>query len=438
MATVAVTGASGFIGSHLCQNLVQHGYHVRACVRDKHNEAKTQHLVAMNDSSLSSAENIIVAGGSLELFQADMMIEGSYDEVFDGCDAVFHVAGNFGTDRRWLDATNVPGRPPPIDEVLGEATASSSSTASTTVMTKSYDQGVFDSYIVSMKKILDSIARSKTVKRLIYTSSGCAGSVISELDNDDEDYSIEDNAYGKGKVECEKLIYSFGQQHDIICCSSCPTHVLGPILAAPWHDMMYQHRLGVMFGGKYCLDMSWDVCDVRDVAETQRLMYESSDIRNGARYFNGSAEEDYLTPTGIITLLREQFPEQANQIADAPEHVEDDIDDEDDDDNDDGSSSSNSDGSESSDGGFGDGTSDWALHRNTRWANPEVKLGLRRHAVADTVRDTIVSMQTFNMINRKDMPIRELRNFYQVAEMDDCEEEMEYLRSELLEIVEKT
>jgi hypothetical protein len=155
-------------------------------------------------------------------------------------------------------------------------------------------------------------------------------------------------------------------------------------------------------------------------------MCESSNIRNGARYFNGATEEEHLTPTGIITLLREQFPGQANQIADAPQHVDGDDDD---------SSSSNSDGSddsESSDGGFGDGTSDWALHRNSRWANPEVKLGLRRHAVVDTIRDTIVSMQKFNMINRKDVPMQELRNFYQVADMDDCEEEMEYLRSQLL------
>jgi nucleoside-diphosphate-sugar epimerase len=424
MATVAVTGASGFIGSHVCQNLVQHGYHVRACVRDKHNVEKTQHLVAMNTNMKdSSGENL---GGSLELFEADMMIEGSYDAAFDGCEAVFHVAGNFGTDRRWLDATNVPGRAPPIDEVLGEAAAAA---ASTTALTKSYDQGVYDSYTVSMKLILDSIARSKTVKRLIFTSSGCAGSVISEVDNDD-DYSINDNAYGKGKVECEKLIYAFGQQHGIICCSSCPAHVLGPILAAPLHDMMYQHRLGEMFGGKYCLDMNWEVCDVRDIAETQRLMFESSDIRNGARYFNGATEQEELTTTGIITLLRELFPEQAKQIANAPQHE---------DDSDDGSSSNSDDGSgsgsESSNGGFGDGTNDWALHRTSRWADPEVKLGLRRHAVADTIRDTIVSMQMFNMINRKDVPLQELRNFYQVAEMDGCDEEMEYLRSELLKNV---
>jgi hypothetical protein len=276
-----------------------------------------------------------------------------------------------------------------------------------------------------MKHILDSIARSKTVKRIIFTSSGCAGSVVSEVDNDD-DHAIDENAYGKGKVDCEKLIYAFGEQHGIICCSSCPTHVLGPILAAPYHDTMYQHRLGEMFGGKYCLDMNWEVCDVRDIAETQRLMYESSNIRNGVRYFNGASDDEQLTAMRIISLLRELFPGQANQIVDAPEQV---------DDNDDsyGSESSNSGSSVSSDGGFGDGTSDWALHRKSRWANPEVTLGLRRHAVVDTIRDTIVSMQKFSMINRKDVPLQELKNFYQVAEMDGCDEEMEYLRSKLLE-----
>jgi nucleoside-diphosphate-sugar epimerase len=137
-----------------------------------------------------------------------------------------------------------------------------------------------------MKLILDSIARSKTVKRLIFTSSGCAGSVV---DNDDDYSSIDDNAqclWQKGKVECEKAhLFFWPQQYDIFCCSSCPAHVMGPILPAPLQDMMYQHRLGEMLGGKYCLDMNWEVCDVRDIAETQRLMFESSN----ARYCRDSA-----------------------------------------------------------------------------------------------------------------------------------------------------
>ena len=41
---VAVTGASGFIGSHICKQLVEQGCIVRACVRDAESEVKTQHL----------------------------------------------------------------------------------------------------------------------------------------------------------------------------------------------------------------------------------------------------------------------------------------------------------------------------------------------------------------------------------------------------------
>ena len=37
---VAVTGASGYIGSHVVKNLVRAGYTVRACVRDASREDK--------------------------------------------------------------------------------------------------------------------------------------------------------------------------------------------------------------------------------------------------------------------------------------------------------------------------------------------------------------------------------------------------------------
>ena len=37
---VAVTGASGYVGAHIVLNLVDHGYHVRCCVRDATNPLK--------------------------------------------------------------------------------------------------------------------------------------------------------------------------------------------------------------------------------------------------------------------------------------------------------------------------------------------------------------------------------------------------------------
>ena len=98
-------------------------------------------------------------------------------------------------------------------------------------------------------------------------------------------WTAEDNAYGKGKTDCEVMLYEWGARHGVECMSSCPSVVLGPLLAPP-HDMTWQHRLGEMYAGKYHLDILWNVTDVRDIAETQRLMAESSVATNGSRYLN--------------------------------------------------------------------------------------------------------------------------------------------------------
>lgn len=73
---VAVTGASGYIGSYIVEALVNAGYYVRACVREPSNAEKCAHLERFKN---------------VQLFKADLFDEGSFRAAFDGADAVIHV-----------------------------------------------------------------------------------------------------------------------------------------------------------------------------------------------------------------------------------------------------------------------------------------------------------------------------------------------------------
>ena len=59
---IAVTGASGYIGSWIVQDLMEQGYAVRASVRDAGRPDKVDHLLAMKDAGLA---------GQLELARAE-------------------------------------------------------------------------------------------------------------------------------------------------------------------------------------------------------------------------------------------------------------------------------------------------------------------------------------------------------------------------------
>ena len=80
---IAVTGANGYIGSHVVKQLLLRGYRVRAIVRDPTNPAKVDHL-----KCLSGADKL------LELVKGDLS-EEDYTRAFQGCSAVLHVASPY-------------------------------------------------------------------------------------------------------------------------------------------------------------------------------------------------------------------------------------------------------------------------------------------------------------------------------------------------------
>ena len=84
-ATVLVTGGSGYIASWVVKYLLEEGYTVRATVRNLRSEDKVAHLKAMEREY----------SGKLQLFEADLLTEGSFDESMKGCDVVIHTASPF-------------------------------------------------------------------------------------------------------------------------------------------------------------------------------------------------------------------------------------------------------------------------------------------------------------------------------------------------------
>ncbi len=85
---VAVTGVSGYIGSEVVKQLLEKGYTVRGTVRSKSNTSKVQHLLALSDA----------LPGQLELFEADLLKDGDFDNVVRGADFVLHTASPFFTE----------------------------------------------------------------------------------------------------------------------------------------------------------------------------------------------------------------------------------------------------------------------------------------------------------------------------------------------------
>ena len=83
MATVLVTGGSGFIGSHAILQLLADGHAVRSTLRSLGREGELRALLGA------------VGNERLRFVAADLTADAGWAEAVSGCDHVLHIASPF-------------------------------------------------------------------------------------------------------------------------------------------------------------------------------------------------------------------------------------------------------------------------------------------------------------------------------------------------------
>src|SRR6476659_7414075 len=89
MATVLLTGASGFLGVHTVQHLLDSGHRVRAFVRTPARLAASLRPLGLDASD-----------SRIEVAQGDITDPASVSAAVDGCDSVVHAAATYSFKRR--------------------------------------------------------------------------------------------------------------------------------------------------------------------------------------------------------------------------------------------------------------------------------------------------------------------------------------------------
>ena len=215
--TVLVTGASGFIGSHVVMELSKRGYSVRAGMRD------------LDYSNIfSDLENVECV--KMDLFDVD-----SLKNAVKGCDDVIHCAASL-----YIGAKDVKAE-------------------------------VVDPSVIGVENLCSVMV---DVKRIVHTSSVAAirstkfenGKIFTNLDWC-EDATPSYNSYGFAKAEAEKKIRAWAKGRDLRLVTIHPSIVFGPILHNKHMNGSMSYLKHFVKGPPFILDIHINFVDVRDVAK---------------------------------------------------------------------------------------------------------------------------------------------------------------------------
>ncbi|KAG6713521.1 hypothetical protein I3842_05G157200 [Carya illinoinensis] len=251
---VCVTGASGYIALWLVKLLLQRGYAVNASVRDPNDPKKTEHLLMLDG-----------AKERLHLFKADLLEEGSFDSLVDGCEGVFHTATPV-----YLRAKD------PQAELIEPA-------------------------VKGTLNVLRSCAKVSSVKRVVITSS--LGAVVysgkpltpdvlvDETWFSDPAFCEESKLwYTLSKTLAEKAAWEFSKENGIDMVAMHPGWVSGPLLQ-PTINSSLKPFLKIVKATQFPLDHSLTLQQIEELLEGSNCHCSSA---------SSTTLNLYLHSTGLI------------------------------------------------------------------------------------------------------------------------------------------
>jgi nucleoside-diphosphate-sugar epimerase len=263
MSRVCVTGAAGFIASHVITDLLEDGHVVHATVRHLGDDAKRAHLDVLKERY----------SGKLQCFEADLLEAGSLDAALEGCDALIHTA-----------TAVILAAPDPQKQIIDVA-------------------------VKGTQNVLDSVARTPSVKRIVMTSSIAA---VMSYDQQDKTYTEEDwctsddiwlDPYGMGKTQSERLLWRFVDEHAdrVQAVAINPSVVIGPPLAKH-HIRSSLSFIRDLVGWTYpaCAPMRLHLVDVGDVSKGH-VRALTSDKAVGQRIIFSDRQKSILEISKVLS-----------------------------------------------------------------------------------------------------------------------------------------
>ncbi|KAG5008388.1 hypothetical protein JHK85_026930 [Glycine max] len=237
---VCVTGGTGFLGSWIIKRLLEDGYAVNTTIRSDPGRKR----------DVSFLTNLPGASEKLKIFNADLSDPESFDPAVEGCVGIFHTAT-------------------PIDFAVNEPEE---------VVTKRAIDGALG--------IMKAGLKAKTVKRVVYTSSGSTVSFSSLEEKDVVDESVWSDvdmlrsvkpfgwSYAVSKVLTEKAVLEFGEHNGLEVATVIAPFIVGPFVCPKLPDSIEKALLMVLGKKEEIGVIRYHMVHVDDVARAHIFLLE--------------------------------------------------------------------------------------------------------------------------------------------------------------------